>query len=75
MHFFIRGCDWYAAEFDGRDRFLGFINLNDAMNAEWGYFSLSELDSISVNGMQIDRDLYWQPKKCRKSGGEANLPH
>jgi hypothetical protein len=63
MHFFIGGCDWYAAEFDGRDRFFGFVNLNDQMNAEWGYFLLSELDDINVNGIEIDYDLHWQPRK------------
>ena len=63
MHFFIGGSDWYAAEFDGKDRFFGFVNLNDPMNAEWGYFLLSELDGIKVNGIEIDYDLHWQPKK------------
>ena len=43
MHFFMGGCDWYAAEFDGDDIFWGFVNLNDPLNAEWGYFSLKEM--------------------------------
>ena len=29
MHFFIGGCDWYVAEYDGEDIFFGFVNLND----------------------------------------------
>jgi len=62
MHFFIGGCDWYAVEFDGEDVFFGYAVLNGDMdNAEWGYFSLAELQSIAVHGMEIDRDLYWQP--------------
>ena len=63
MHFFLGGCDWYAAEFDGEDLFWGFANLNDPCNAEWGYFLLSELKEINTHGIEIDRDLYWRPKK------------
>jgi hypothetical protein len=29
LHFFIGGCDWYIAEFDGEDVFWGFAILND----------------------------------------------
>lgn len=66
LHFFIGGCDWYAAEFDGEDTFFGYAVLNgDMHNAEWGYFSLSELQSITIRGIQIDRDLYW---KVRPAG-------
>lgn len=62
MHFFFGSCDWYAAEFDGVDTFLGFVILNgDLQCAEWGYFSLAELDEINFTGFQVDRDLYWQP--------------
>jgi hypothetical protein len=38
LHFFIGGCDWYIAEFDGDDIFFGFAILNnDYEMAEWGY--------------------------------------
>ncbi|GAB7023798.1 DUF2958 domain-containing protein [Salidesulfovibrio brasiliensis] len=51
LHFFIGGCDWYAVEFDGEDTFFGYAILNrDWQNAEWGYFSLSELKAITVAG-------------------------
>ncbi len=39
--------------------FFGFVNLNDPLNAEWGYFPLSELNEINVNGFEIDNDLYF----------------
>jgi len=78
MHFFIGGCDWYAAEFDGEDLFFGFVILNnDYENAEWGYFSLQELKCIKIKGWcEIDRDLHWQQRrvseidkirKCRRA--------
>ncbi len=63
MHFFIGGCDWYVAEYDGEDIFFGFVNLNDPQNAEWGYFSLKELDEINIKGIEVDNDLHWQLKR------------
>lgn len=65
MHFFIGGCDWYVAEFDGEDLFFGFAILNDDhLNSEWGYFSLRELKSIQVGWVQIDHDLHWDVRKA-----------
>ena len=67
LHFFFGGCDWYAAEFDGEDLFFGFAVLNDDMqNAEWGYFALSELKDISIHGLEIDHDLYWEPTPAKE---------
>jgi hypothetical protein len=59
LHFFIGGCDWYIAEFDGKDLFWGFAILNnDYQMAEWGYISFSELKSIIVNGwIEVDCEL------------------
>lgn len=65
LHFFLGSCDWYIAEFDGQDIFWGFAILGgDTMNAEWGYISLKELQDISINDIEVDRDLYWQPRKA-----------
>jgi hypothetical protein len=58
LHFFICGCDWYIAEFDGHDLFWGFANLGDDQCAEWGYISFKELKEIRINGMfEIDCEL------------------
>jgi hypothetical protein len=68
LHFFIGGCDWYIAEFDGEDLFWGFAILNDDLqSAEWGYISFSELKSIKVGGwLEIDCELeeFWQVTKA-----------
>ena len=68
LHFFIGGCDWYVAEYDGEDLFWGFAILNDDLqNAEWGYISFSELKSIRVDGwLEIDCELgeFWQVTKA-----------
>ena len=40
LHFFIGGCDWYIAEYDGGDLFFGFAILNgDDENAECGFIT------------------------------------
>jgi len=66
MHFFIGGCDWYAAEYDPESQcFFGFAILNeDYEMAEWGYFSLQELCGIKVECIEVDRDLHWNSKKA-----------
>ena len=62
LHFFIGGCDWYIAEYDGQDTFFGYANLNDDNNAEWGYISFQELKSLNLNGLEVDCDLHWPIK-------------
>lgn len=65
MHFFLGGCDWYAAEYQPEKRnFFGYAILNqDYQNAEWGYFNYDELRSVNIRGIEVDRDLHWEPKK------------
>ena len=66
LHFFLGSCDWFVAEFNGKDTFWGFVVLNgDLLNAEFGYFNLSELAAIQVyGGMEIDCELeeHWKIK-------------
>ena len=65
LHFFIGGCDWYVAEYDGDDLFFGFAILNcDYEMAEWGYISFAELKSIRVHGIEIDCETDWTIKKA-----------
>ncbi len=66
MHFFIGGCDWYAAEYSPEEKcFFGFAILNnDYEMAEWGYFSLQELCDLKIKFLEVDRDLHFAPKKA-----------
>ena len=67
LHFFLGGCDWYVAEYDGEDLLWGYAILNgDTQTAEWGYISLKELEDINLDGLEVDCELeeYWQPKKA-----------
>jgi len=64
LHFFIGGCDWFIAEYDGDDLFFGYAILNnDTQNAEWGYVSFDELRELNVRGIEIDCELaeHWPP--------------
>ena len=53
------GGRWYVTEAeeqnDGDWLFFGYVEL---IENEWGYFSLSELESIKPHGMGIERDKY-----------------
>lgn len=63
LHFFIGWSDWYAVEFDGEDIFFGFVIINgDIENAEWGYFSFTELKSISSSTFEVvcESDESWE---------------
>lgn len=50
---------WYATEYDGKDIFFGLV---DGFEKELGNFSLSELQSVKIHGLGIERDLYFEPK-------------
>ena len=68
LHFFIAGCDWYIAEYDGEDLFWGFAILNnDYEMAEWGYISFSEMKSIKLKGwLEVDCETEeaWEVRKA-----------
>jgi hypothetical protein len=57
-----------VAEYDGDDVFFGFVVLNgDTDNAEWGYFSFSELKALRVGFMEVDceHEDEWTIKPAR----------
>ena len=56
---------WYVTEGEKQDNgdwlFFGLVDLYDE---EWGYFTLSELQSVQLPlGMGIERDMYFHNKK------------
>ena len=55
---------WWVAEFDGDDTFFGVVDLGMG-GPEWGYFSLSELESVDVPGFRglqaVERDVSFRP--------------
>lgn len=83
QHFFIGGCDWYIAEYDGQDLFWGYAILNcDFEMAEWGYISFKELKELSIGGIEVDCELedFFPVQKasdinriCKGNGWKMNL--
>jgi hypothetical protein len=61
------GWTWYATEGerDGADFiFFGYV---EGLAAEWGYFSLSELQRVrGVLGLRVERDLWFEPTPVSK---------
>tara|TARA_R100001230_G_C5617533_1_gene127677 strand:+ start:298 stop:471 length:174 start_codon:yes stop_codon:yes gene_type:complete len=52
-------------EFDGEDTFYGYV---DGDYGEYGYFSLSELQSVKgMFGLGIERDIHWDDRATMKS--------
>ncbi len=53
---------WYVTEGEADEddfRFFGYVR---GMEEEWGYFVLSELESVrGPLGLEIERDLYFEP--------------
>lgn len=74
-HFFLGGTDWYVLEWDGNDTIYGYCILNgDIQNAEYGYTSLTEINSVKINKMfGVELDFYFTPKPMNffinKKGG------
>jgi hypothetical protein len=70
LHFFIGDCDWFVSEFDGQDKFFGFVCLNgDLEMSEWGYFGFSELKSIRIGrGFEIDCEVerFWKVRPAKE---------
>jgi hypothetical protein len=66
LHFFIGGCDWYVAEYDGHDLFFGYAILNsDTELGEWGYISFEELRRIRIPpGFEVDCEVFIEPVKA-----------
>ena len=55
---------WYASEFDGEDTFFGLV---DGFEAEFGYFSFSELAEVrGLLGLPVERDIHFTPKPLRE---------
>lgn len=50
---------WYAIEYDGNDLCWGLVSGNEE---EFGYFSISELESIhGPFELSVERDIYFRP--------------
>lgn len=51
---------WYGVEYDPESKtFFGYVQ---GIEDEWGYFNLTELESIKgMFGLKVERDLHFKP--------------
>ena len=61
FHFTIDKSHWWAMEWNRNDTFFGYVLLNGWLqDAELGYFSLSELQSINLGRwLEVQNDPTW----------------
>jgi len=53
----LSSCTWYATEYDPETRiFFGYVV---GFEAEFGSFSLTEMEQTKVRGLGIERDMYF----------------
>jgi hypothetical protein len=71
---------WYAVEGgsivdeDGREVDYEFFGLVHGHFSEYGYFCLSELESIrGPLGLAVERDLYFTPRPLRECGNPCEV--
>jgi len=64
MRFYIGNCYWLIAGYKPSHRMLfGFANLGDDQMAEWGAIPLKDLEEINIEGVEVNRDLFWEPTR------------
>ncbi|MBF0313350.1 MAG: DUF2958 domain-containing protein [Oligoflexia bacterium] len=51
---------WFVLEYDPVDRLC--FGLTCGFESELGYFAVEELEDVVVNGLGVERDLYFTPK-------------
>lgn len=52
---------WFVMEGERKDGDFIFFGYIIGLVERFGYFTLSDLKSISISGLTIERDLYFQP--------------
>ena len=71
--FTLSGWHWFVVEGqpDGNDfLFFGYVV---GFEAEWGYFTLTELEHINIRGLVIERDRCLEPAKLSTLLSDLNL--
>ena len=55
FYFSLSGWIWFATEGDAYEDDICFFGYVVGLAREWGYFCLSELESIDINGIKVGR--------------------
>lgn len=70
LHFQIDHCHWWALEWDLEGTFFGYVMLKGcSLEAEFGYFTLSELQEVKIDGwLEVENDPTWIPRAVKDVG-------
>lgn len=64
--FFLQGYTWYVLEAQKNGSDYKFFGIVDGEDKEYGYFTLSELQSLRGHwGLTVERDIYFKPTEIR----------
>ena len=64
--FFLQGYTWYVLEAQKNGSDYEFFGIVDGEDKEYGYFTLSELQSLRGHwGLTVERDIYFKPTEIR----------
>lgn len=60
--FFLQGYTWYVLEAQKNGTDYVFFGIVDGLEKEYGYFTLSQLQSLRGRwGLTVERDMYFKP--------------
>jgi hypothetical protein len=72
--FFPAGCwTWFVTEGQPEGDDFTFFGYVIGFEAEFGYFTLKELEEVKVKGIVIERDCYFEPSKLSACLSDLNL--
>lgn len=67
------GWTWLVTEGQPKGDDFTFFGYVIGFEAEFGYFSLRELEEVNVKGIVIERDCYFEPGKLSTCLSDLNL--
>lgn len=64
--FFLQGYTWYVLEAEKADNDYEFFGIIVGQHTEYGYFTLSQLESVTGQwGLRVERDKGFKPTKVK----------
>ena len=64
--FFLQGYTWYVLEAEKADNGYEFFGIIVGQHNEYGYFTLSQLESVTGQwGLRVERDRGFKPTKVK----------
>ena len=71
--FFLQGYTWYVLEAQKNGNDYEFFGIVDGQYKEYGYFTLSQLQSLRGRwGLGVERDMYFEPTEVKNWTFNAN---